>query len=90
VNDKVVLFNENIFNFDFNKIKCEINKADNLLIIGNPPWVTNSELTSMDSDNLPNKENFKGLSGLDAITGKGNFDIAEYIILKLLNEFNII
>ena len=87
MDNKVVLFNENIFNFDFNKIKSKINKTDSLLVIGNPPWVTNSELTSMDSSNLPIKENFKGLSGLDAITGKGNFDIAEYIMLQLLNEF---
>ena len=41
----------------------------------------------MGSENLPLKDNFKGLKGLDAITGKGNFDIAEYIILQLLSEF---
>ncbi|MCL1880803.1 MAG: hypothetical protein FWF76_01340 [Oscillospiraceae bacterium] len=34
-------------------------------------------------------KNFKGYSGLDAITGKGNFDIAEYIILQMLSEFSI-
>jgi hypothetical protein len=42
----------------------------------------------MNSYNLPLKNNFKGHSGLDAITGKGNFDIAEYIILRLLSEFS--
>lgn len=50
------------------------------LFLGNPPWVTNSELKF----NLPEKENFKKLSGTDAITGASNFDICEYIILKLI------
>lgn len=36
---------------------------------------------------MPNKVNFKGLSGTDAITGASNFDICEFIILKLLDEF---
>lgn len=36
--------------------------------------------------NLPEKENFKRLSGTDAITGASNFDICEYIILKLIEK----
>ncbi|MDR2624123.1 MAG: hypothetical protein LBC39_06125 [Methanobrevibacter sp.] len=36
---------------------------------------------------MPNKSNFKGKKGLDSITGSANFDIAEYIILKLINSF---
>jgi hypothetical protein len=52
------------------------------LFVGNPPWATNSELNF----NLPNKENFKGLSGTDAITGASNFDICEYIIMKLIEN----
>jgi hypothetical protein len=35
---------------------------------------------------LPDKENFKCLSGTDAITGASNFDICEYIILKLVEK----
>lgn len=58
-----------------------------LFIIGNPPWVTSSELNRMDSTNLPKKENFKGARGLDALLGSSNFDVCEYIILKLLDEF---
>jgi type I restriction-modification system DNA methylase subunit len=54
-----------------------------LLIVGNPPWITNAELGSLGSDNIPIKSNFKGLSGFDAMTGRANFDIAEYILLKL-------
>ncbi len=83
----IQLFNDDVFLFDFDNIKNYISKNDNLLIIGNPPWATNSELGSIGSNNVPHKNNFKGLNGLDAITGKGNFDIAEYILLQLLSEF---
>jgi len=57
-----------------------------LLVVGNPPWVTNSELGSLKSGNLPSKSNLKGLRGLDAMTGASNFDIAEYIWIKLMKE----
>jgi hypothetical protein len=59
-----------------------------LLVVGNPPWVTNSELGSLDrgSENLPSKSNLKGLRGLAALTGESNFDIAEYIWIKLMKE----
>ena len=35
---------------------------------------------------MPTKTNFKGLKGLDAMTGESNFDIAECILLKLIHE----
>jgi hypothetical protein len=57
-----------------------------LLVLGNPPWVTNAELGVLGSNNLPRKRNIKGLQGLEALTGKANFDIAEYIWLKLMKE----
>ncbi len=75
-----------IFDFDFKKISKQF-QTENLLIIGNPPWVTNSKLGSLNSTNLPKKKNFKNQNGLDAITGKGNFDIAEYITMMLLDAF---
>lgn len=58
-----------------------------LFVVGNPPWVTSAELNRMDSGNLPPKENFKGAKGLDALLGSSNFDVCEYIILKILNDF---
>jgi hypothetical protein len=85
--DDITLYNADIFSFDFSDIKDAIEYNDNLLIVGNPPWVTNTQLSTLNSYNLPVKDNFKGYAGLDAITGKGNFDIAEYIILQLLSEF---
>ena len=55
-----------------------------LLLVGNPPWVTNAVLGGIEAANLPRKANFKNLPGLDAITGKSNFDISEWMILRLL------
>lgn len=76
----------NVFGFDFLELKKQIQDS-NILIIGNPPWVTNSMLGALESDNLPQKSNFKKKRGLDAITGKGNFDIAEYIVVSLIRLF---
>jgi methylase of polypeptide subunit release factors len=54
------------------------------LILGNPPWVTASALAINGSTNLPAKANFQGLRGLDAKTGKANFDIAEWMLIRLI------
>ena len=56
-----------------------------LLIVGNPPWVTNSTIGVDGGSNLPRKANIKNLRGINAITGGANFDIAEWIILRLLD-----
>jgi hypothetical protein len=55
-----------------------------VLLLGNPPWVTSSVIGAINGTNLPEKSNFQGRRGLDAITGKGNFDIAEWMLIKLL------
>jgi len=57
-----------------------------LIVIGNPPWVTNAELGALGSRNLPIKRNLKRLHGLAAMTGASNFDICEAIWLKLFEE----
>ena len=67
----VRIINADFFAFDFNSV---ISQKDQILILGNPPWVNNSTLLGLDSDNLPEKVNFKGLKGLDAMTGASNFD----------------
>lgn len=84
---EIQVFHSSIFDFNYHSIRSDI-KEKELLIIGNPPWVTNSALGMMDSTNLPKKSNFKRHHGLDAMTGKGNFDIAEYIIIDLLRNFS--
>jgi len=76
----------NVFDFDFRQIARNYSSAD-ILVIGNPPWVTNSKLGCLNSANLPAKTNFKNHNGLDAITGKGNFDIAEFITLTMIETF---
>ena len=76
----------NVFDFDFKQIEKQFSDKD-ILVIGNPPWVTNSKLGSLNSANLPKKTNFKNHSGLDAMTGKGNFDIAEFITITMLETF---
>jgi SAM-dependent methyltransferase len=58
--------------------------ADPILIVGNPPWVTNSALSRLASDNHPRKENRQGLAGIEALTGKSNFDVSEWMISRLL------
>lgn len=85
INDnRVKIINSDFFAFSS---KTLIQDKRQILVIGNPPWVTNSTLSTLGSDNLPIKANFKGLKGLDAITGASNFDICEYIILQLINEY---
>lgn len=59
-----------------------------LLVIGNPPWVTNSQLGLLGSANLPAKRNIRQLRGIEAMTGASNFDIAEYIWLKLIADLH--
>jgi hypothetical protein len=76
----------NVFDFNFKAI-AEEHAKEEVLVIGNPPWVTNSKLGSLNSTNLPRKTNFKNHSGLDAMTGKGNFDIAEFIAMTMIETF---
>jgi len=59
--------------------------AEPVLIVGNPPWVTCSELCMLESGNLPTKSNFLKRRGYDAITGKSNFDISEWMLLQHLD-----
>lgn len=70
------------FSFDWPSVIRELPQP--VLLLGNPPWVTSSGLGAINGSNLPTKSNFQGHKGLDAITGKGNFDIAEWMLIKLL------
>lgn len=56
-----------------------------ILVVGNPPWVTAAGLGALGSTNVPEKSNFQNRRGLDALTGKSNFDVAEWMLLKLLD-----
>ena len=62
--------------------------SEPILVIGNPPWVTNAALGSIGSRNLPHKTNFRRHRGIDALTGKSNFDISEWMLIQLLERLN--
>ncbi len=79
---KVTLINADFFQLDWKRIFSS--KPEPILIIGNPPWVTNSKLGCLKSDNLPEKSNFNNYNGIEALTGKSNFDISEWMIIHLL------
>jgi len=88
---KIEFYRDNIFTHRIsNRFRKFLNSKErqNLLIIGNPPWITCSELSVLNSDNLPYKANIKNHRGIEAITGKGNFDIAENIILRVIQQFH--
>ena len=70
------------FSSDWRPFLCKM--PDPLLILGNPPWVTNTELSALHSTNLPPKANQSGQSGLDALTGASNFDISEWMLLQMI------
>lgn len=59
-------------------------QTEPLLIIGNPPWITSAGMGAIGGNNLPAKSNLQRHNGLDAKTGKANFDISEWMLLRLL------
>lgn len=82
----VILTTADFFATDWEAMIREL--PEPVLVIGNPPWVTNAHLSSLGSQNLPVKSNFQRQSGMDAITGKANFDISEWMLLRLLDALN--
>lgn len=79
---QAVIRQENFFLKDWKETLR--NLAEPILVLGNPPWVTNSTVGALSGTNLPQKSNFQGLNGFDAITGKSNFDISEWMLIHLL------
>ena len=80
--EKAVVHLADFFTKDWPKTLNEI--PEPILVVGNPPWVTNSAIGSISGTNLPAKSNFQGFTGFDAITGKSNFDISEWMLMHLL------
>jgi hypothetical protein len=78
----LTLVEGSFFNHDWSRELAGL--AAPILILGNPPWVTNAELGLLGSDNLPAKSNFQNMTGYDALTGKSNFDISEWMLLQNL------
>ena len=80
--DKFRIINADFFSHKWEDTLSQLDEP--LLIVGNPPWVTSTELSRLGSSNLPQKSNFQGRKGIEALTGKSNFDISEWMLLKHL------
>ncbi len=78
----VKLLQADFFQTDWDSQLSEL--PDPLLIVGNPPWVCNSELGAIGGRNLPTKTNNSRSRGIEAITGKSNFDVSEWMMVRLL------
>ncbi|MGH8510040.1 MAG: SAM-dependent DNA methyltransferase [Gammaproteobacteria bacterium] len=77
---QVQILRGDFFDTDWSDMVARLPKP--ILIVGNPPWVTNATLGSLGSANLPAKANKDNLRGIDALTGKSNFDISEWMLRK--------
>lgn len=75
-----------VFELDFKEFV--FSELQDIVFIGNPPWITISELTKLNSKNTPEKSNAKGLNGLEVKLGKSNFDVTEFIINKVIEFYN--
>ncbi len=82
VSERVIVAQQDFFAHDWASELSNIHGR--LLILGNLPWVTNAVVSGINGSNLPAKENFLGLRGLDARTGKSNFDISEWMLICLV------
>ncbi len=85
-NDNIRLNVQNFFEANWADYFKNFNPP--ILVIGNPPWITSSEMSVIKGDNLPEKSNTKNLAGIEAMTGKSNFDISEWMIMNLSRALN--
>lgn len=83
----VEILTANIFALDLNtQLPWRSHKP--LVVLGNPPWVTNAAIGADNGSNLPNQSNFKNLPGVAALTGSSNFDLSEAVWIKLLQQYH--
>ncbi len=85
-NQKVRLIEGDFFQADLANIFNTLPRP--LLVLGNPPWVTNTHLGTFGGKNLPVKRNFQNRTGCDAITGKANFDISESMLIRIVEKLH--
>lgn len=81
--ERIVLQQGNFFDFNWKNLLKSV--KDPILVIGNFPWVTNSQQGMIGGANLPEKFNFQNRSGFDAMTGRSNFDISEWMLIQAGN-----
>jgi tRNA1(Val) A37 N6-methylase TrmN6 len=80
--ENITIQQMNFFEMDWKTLISNI--SGHILILGNPPWVTSSELSALNSQNTPEKSNFQQRRGIESITGSGNFDISEWMLLQYI------
>jgi hypothetical protein len=81
-NERISLLQGDFFELEWKKI---LKDEGPLLVIGNFPWITNSQQGAIGGENLPTKINFQNRNGFDAMTGKSNFDISEWMLIQTSN-----
>jgi len=81
--ERVEIREGNFFDFDWSSLITSLDGK--ILIIGNFPWVTNSQQGTIGGINLPQKTNFQKYNGFDAIAGKSNFDISEWMLIQVVH-----
>ena len=82
IKSRVTLGQQDFFSHDWEKELSGL--RGHLLLLGNLPWVTNAAVSGMNGGNLPAKENFQNFRGIEALTGKSNFDISEWMLIQLV------
>lgn len=80
------LLKGDFFSLDWGSTLAELPSP--MLVVGNPPWVTSSELGRLGSSNVPPKHGQRDHRGLDAVTGKSNFDVSESMLFSQLKWFD--
>lgn len=71
------------YRFDFRGVAWS--GSGPLALIGNPPWIA-ADALGRSGALQPPRTNRSGLRGLAARTGAANFDVAEFLALKVLGE----
>jgi hypothetical protein len=79
---RVQLLHGSAFEADWPRLLRDL--PEPILVLGNPPWVTSAGLGAIGGANRPPRSRGPGPRGLDAITGKSNFDISEWMIARFL------
>jgi hypothetical protein len=77
--ERIQVQQSSFFEFDWSSVIDRF--SEKILVLGNFPWITNSQQGVIGGKNLPQKTNFQNHNGLDAITGKSNFDISEWMLI---------
>jgi len=81
--NRIEIIEGDFFHTDWSAILKDL--PEPILVLGNPPWVTNAHLSALNSSNVPEKSNFQKFDGFDAVTGKSNFDISEWMLIRVLH-----